>query len=106
MTASGSTVTVQNVGGFAIPFDMAVTYTDGSTATLHQSPAIWQANQKQATIALPKAVKSVSLQRGRFYGRHRAGQYLDAALGVAPAPVFHAQRARIKLFLDSMKPAG
>jgi hypothetical protein len=63
---SGTTVTVQNIGGFAIPFDVAVEYTDGSKATLHQSPAVWQANQKQATITLPKAAKSVTLQQGVF----------------------------------------
>ncbi|OON70841.1 M1 family metallopeptidase [Hymenobacter sp. CRA2] len=63
---NGTTLTVQNVGGFAIPFDVAVEYTDGSKATLHQSPAVWQANQRQATITLPKAAKSVALQGGLF----------------------------------------
>ncbi|GAB2850338.1 M1 family metallopeptidase [Hymenobacter ruber] len=66
VTASGSTVTVQNIGGFAVPFDMNVEYTDGTKATLHQSPAVWQANQKQATITVPKAVKSVKLDGGIF----------------------------------------
>ena len=63
---TGPTVTVQNIGGFAIPFDLAVEYTDGTRATLHQSPAIWQANQRQAVITVPKAVKSVTLQQGVF----------------------------------------
>ena len=65
---TGSTVTVQNLGGFAVPFDVAVVYADGSRETLHQSPAIWQANPKQATVALPgqKAVKSVTLLGGLF----------------------------------------
>lgn len=63
---SGNTLTVQNVGGFAIPFDVEVEYTDGSKATLHQSPAVWQANQRQATIALPKEAKSVALQGGLY----------------------------------------
>jgi hypothetical protein len=66
VTASGNTVTVQNIGGFAVPFDMQVEYADGSKATLHQSPAVWQANQKQAAITLPKAVKSVKLDGGIF----------------------------------------
>jgi hypothetical protein len=66
VTASGSTVTVQNIGGFAVPFDMNVEYADGTKATLHQSPAVWQANQKQATITVPKAVKSVKLDGGIF----------------------------------------
>jgi len=63
---SGSTVTVQNIGGFAVPFDVAVVYADGSRETLHQSPAVWQANPRQATVAVPKAVKSVTLLGGIF----------------------------------------
>jgi hypothetical protein len=63
---TGTTVTVQNLGGFAVPFDVAVEYTDGTKATLHQSPAVWQANQQQATITLPKDAKSVTLQGGIF----------------------------------------
>ena len=41
---TGPAITVQNIGGFAVPFDVAVEYTDGSRETLHQSPAVWQAN--------------------------------------------------------------
>ncbi|WP_310395295.1 M1 family metallopeptidase [Hymenobacter sp.] len=63
---TGPAVTVQNPGGFAIPFDLALEYTDGTKATLHQSPAVWQANPRQATIPVPKAVKSVTLQQGVF----------------------------------------
>jgi hypothetical protein len=66
VTASGNTVTVQNIGGFAVPFDMNVEYIDGTKATLHQSPAVWQANQQQAVITVPKAVKSVRLDGGIF----------------------------------------
>jgi hypothetical protein len=66
VTASGTSVTVQNIGGFAVPFDMNVEYTDGTKATLHQSPAVWQANQKQAVITIPKAIKSVKLDGGIF----------------------------------------
>ncbi len=63
---AGTTITVQNIGGFAVPFDVAVTYADGRQATLHQSPAVWQANPKQATITVPQAVKSVRLLGGIF----------------------------------------
>jgi hypothetical protein len=66
VTANGPTVTVQNIGGFAVPFDVLVEYTDGTKATLHQSPAVWQANQQQAVLTLPKAVKSVRLDGGIF----------------------------------------
>jgi hypothetical protein len=63
---SGSSVTVQNIGGFAVPFDMLVEYADGTKATLHQSPAVWRANQQQTVITMPKAVKSVRLDGGIF----------------------------------------
>ena len=62
----GPTIAVQNLGGFAVPFDMAVTYTDGTQARLHQSPAVWRANQKQAVITVPKPVKAVTLLGGIF----------------------------------------
>jgi hypothetical protein len=66
VTASGNTVTINNIGGFVAPFDMLLEYTDGTTESLHQSPAIWRANQQQATIQLKKAVKSVKLDGGIF----------------------------------------
>ena len=63
---TGPAITVQNIGGFAVPFDVAVEYTDGSRETLHQSPAVWQANQKQASITVKKPVKSVAVTGGIF----------------------------------------
>ena len=66
VTVSGPTVTVQNIGGFAVPFDVNVAYADGTKESLHQSPAVWQANQKQATITLKKPIKSVELDGGIF----------------------------------------
>ncbi len=63
-----ATVTLANIGGFAVPVDLRVTYADGSTETQHATPAIWQANQRQAVvpIAAKKAVKSVALQPGIY----------------------------------------
>ena len=63
---SGSSITVNNLGGFAAPFDMVLEYTDGTKETRHQTAAVWQANQKQAVISLPKTVKSVKLDGGVF----------------------------------------
>ncbi len=67
-TAQGYAVTVQNIGGFAVPVTLKVTYADGSTETVHQSPEMWHANERQATIALPgaKAVQAVELVNGIF----------------------------------------
>jgi hypothetical protein len=62
----GSVVVIENVGGMAAPVDLRVTYSDGSTETLHQTPAIWEANQKRATVILPakKTIRSVELDGG------------------------------------------
>jgi len=67
-TTQGTVVTLQNVGGFAVPVDLKINYLDGSTETLHRSPELWRANQQQATITVPagKAVRSVSLDHGLY----------------------------------------
>ncbi|WP_264524889.1 M1 family metallopeptidase [Flavobacterium sp. N502536] len=61
-------VSVANVGGFAIPFDVIVTYADNTTETVHQTPAVWQANQKQTAVILKgnKQIKKVVLDGGIF----------------------------------------
>jgi len=65
---SKNVVSVGNVGGFAVPFDVNVVYADNSTETLHQTPEVWKANQKSATIALKnkKQIKQVTLDGGIF----------------------------------------
>ncbi len=67
-TTIGTNITIQNIGGFAAPFDALVTYADGSSETLHRTSAFWENNQKQATLVLKgkKAVKSVKLDGGIF----------------------------------------
>jgi hypothetical protein len=65
-TATGATATIDNVGGMVAPFDLHVTYADGTTETVHQTPAVWQANQRVATVRIPakKSVKSVEITNG------------------------------------------
>lgn len=63
---SGTSVTVNNVGGFAAPFDLQLEYADGTRETIHQTAAVWRTNQQQAVITVPKAVKSVKLDGGIF----------------------------------------
>ena len=67
-TSKGYTLTIENIGGMAAPVNTIVTYTDGSTEKFHQSPAIWEKNQKQATvnIATKKEVASIKLDGGIF----------------------------------------
>jgi len=61
-------VSIENVGGFAVPFDVNVVYADNLTETLHQTPEIWKANQKRTAIALKnkKQIKQVTLEGGIF----------------------------------------
>ncbi len=61
-------ITIQNIGGYVAPMDVILTFTDGTTETFHQTPNLWLANQKQATINLPikKKVKTVNLAGGIF----------------------------------------
>jgi hypothetical protein len=62
----GTDVTIKNIGGKAAPVNLVVTYTDGSTETLHQTAAIWQADQRTANVNIttPKVVKSIVLDTG------------------------------------------
>jgi hypothetical protein len=65
---NGYMLDIKNVGGFAVPFDVIATYDDGSTETFHQTPNVWERNQKEisVTIKTGKAVKSLKLDGGIF----------------------------------------
>jgi len=67
-SAGGYTVAIKNVGGFVIPFDVKVTYADGSAESIHQTPVVWEKNQKQIAIDIKttKTIKSVTLDGGIF----------------------------------------
>jgi aminopeptidase N len=43
-------VIISNIGGFPVPVDLKLNFTDGTTQTIHKSPQIWAGNQKQVTI--------------------------------------------------------
>jgi hypothetical protein len=64
----GYAINLKNIGGFVAPVDMMIEYADGSKETLHQTPALWQANQKEAIINVEtkKVIKSVGLDGGIF----------------------------------------
>ena len=61
-------LTVENVGGFAIPFDVVLTYDDGTTERGHFTPMVWEKDQKSTSLNIPvkKMIKSVSLDGGIF----------------------------------------
>ena len=51
-TDGGYIVQVANPGGMPIPFDVTVTYADGTQGSFRQNPALWQNSPHAATIAL------------------------------------------------------
>jgi len=61
-------LTVENVGGFAIPFDVDLTYEDGTTEKGHFTPVVWEKDQKQTNLNIPskKKIKSINLDGGIF----------------------------------------
>jgi len=65
-TKTGYTVVLANIGGMPAPSDLIVNYSDGTTETLHQSPAIWEKNLHEATVNIntKKVISSLSLQGG------------------------------------------
>lgn len=65
---SGALLTVRNVGGFFVPFDVQLTYADGSTETLHQTAAVWEKNGQLATVPLKgtKKIASLKLAGGKW----------------------------------------
>jgi len=65
-TGGGWSIVVNNVGGMAAPFDVRMTFSDGTTQSLHQTPAVWQTNQQRTTVtvATAKTLRSLSLEGG------------------------------------------
>jgi aminopeptidase N len=67
-SSKGTTVTVENIGGYVAPFDIAIIYADGTKETVHQTPAVWKDNQKMTTVKITskKKVQSIVIDGGIF----------------------------------------
>ncbi len=65
-SGSGYAVTVENIGGMVAPFDVVLHFTDGSTQRTHETPAVWERNQKRTTVSVHsgKKLQSVVLDGG------------------------------------------
>jgi hypothetical protein len=76
---NGYQVSIQNIGGFPVPLDVKLNFKDGSTKTIHKSPAIWEQNQKQATITVSskKTLQSVQLVTDIFVDADESNNILD-----------------------------
>lgn len=66
--AKGSEVEILNPGGMAIPFDLTITYVDGSIEKRHLTPAIWEADRKRIVLTVnnKKAIKTAVVDGGIF----------------------------------------
>jgi Peptidase family M1 domain len=64
------TIEIDNVGGFAIPFDLVLTYDDGSQERQHRSAGVWETNQAQLklpiTTAHGKKLAAIKLDNGIY----------------------------------------
>ena len=65
-TGAGFTANIDNIGGMPSPFDLVANFKDGSTERFHQTPAVWQADQKKASVSIKtkKKIKSLSIDGG------------------------------------------
>ena len=64
----GYSLSVRNIGGFAVPFDVVATFDDGTTERFHQTPKVWEHDQKETAVKIKtgKTVKSLTLDGGIF----------------------------------------
>ncbi|MDB5152803.1 MAG: hypothetical protein JWR54_1554 [Mucilaginibacter sp.] len=67
-TAGGYKIGIKNIGGFVIPFDIKLTYADGTSENFHQTPSIWEKDQKQTIVKIKtgKSIKTAELDNGIF----------------------------------------
>lgn len=63
---NGYSVVLNNIGGMPVPVDLAAHYGDGSNETIHETSAIWAADQRRATVTIPtgKTLQSLNLNGG------------------------------------------
>lgn len=65
--STGTSVVLNNFGGWPAPTDLVVTFNDGTAERIHQGPQTWE-NSTTATVRITqtKAVKSVTLDNGIY----------------------------------------
>jgi aminopeptidase N len=85
-TGGGYSVTLENIGGMPAPVDLKLGYSDGSTEVVHETPAIWRANQQRTTVTVPtkKTLRSVVLDHSIWMDADTTNDSWPA-----PAPATH-----------------
>jgi hypothetical protein len=66
--SKGYALSIKNIGGFVVPFDVVATYDDGTKESFHQTPKVWERDQKEISVEIKtgKTVKSFTLDGGIF----------------------------------------
>lgn len=66
--AGGYDLSIKNIGGFAVPFDVYITDAAGKTESFHQTPIVWERNQKHMVVHIKtnKSVKMFKIDGGVF----------------------------------------
>ena len=61
-------VVIDNIGGLAAPFDLELKFGDGSTQSVHQTPAVWMTDQKSTRVLIhsAKSLRELALTSGIF----------------------------------------
>ena len=87
VACSVHTVAVRNPGGMAMPFDVVVTFEDGTTERVHHTPAIWKADGRNAEVRIAggKALRSAQLDTGIFLDANPKDNTWIAAISPQPA---------------------
>ena len=106
-SANGYTLSIQNIGGFAVPTNLLIEYTDGSKEKLHQTARIWEKDQKIATIAIStkKKIQYLNLDNGIFMDADASNN----SWGKSSEPVFNAAAVKpedLDKFLGEYASAG
>jgi hypothetical protein len=72
----------------AMPFDLVLTYADGSSERVHRTPSVWQASPRSAvvTVVSAKALQSVVIDSGIFVDFYPGDNEWKAAAPAVATP--------------------
>jgi hypothetical protein len=59
---------IKNIGGYDVPFDIMITYADGTKQTVHETPLVWKGGNTAITVHVKtfKIITSATLDGGIF----------------------------------------
>ncbi|MCD2424700.1 M1 family metallopeptidase [Niabella pedocola] len=65
---NNTTITLENTGGFAVPFDVIIKPADGKEKRFHYTPEIWKNKEKTVTFSVPSSgkIEQVTIDGGIF----------------------------------------